>query len=104
MALLGQVTVSGVVVDDAYVRVEPIALNKGRVAFRREVFATSEDPARPGVRVPNTDAGPLRVEECVCDYDLDGPNPWVQAYGHLKTQPEFAEASDYNPELTEVAA
>jgi len=29
-----------------------------------------------------------------CLYDLDGPNPIKQAYLHLKTLPEFADAID----------
>lgn len=29
-----------------------------------------------------------------CNYDMDGANPFVQAYLHVKTLPEFADAID----------
>ena len=36
----------------------------------------------------------LSVEQYVCEYDLDGENPFRQGYAHLKTLAEFAGAID----------
>lgn len=30
----------------------------------------------------------------VCQYDMNGSNPLTQAYAHLKTLPEFSDATD----------
>jgi hypothetical protein len=36
----------------------------------------------------------LRQDTYVCDLNIDGDNPIRQAYLHLKTLPEFANAVD----------
>jgi hypothetical protein len=37
---------------------------------------------------------PFAENSYICDYDLNGENPIKQAYLHLKTLPEFADAVD----------
>lgn len=37
---------------------------------------------------------PFEVESFSCNYDLNGNNPIAQAYAHLKTLPEFENATD----------
>lgn len=82
MALRADVAVRGVPIEQAYIRVEPLILTKTVMSFR-VITLTGEDQDVP-----------FAVEDCTCDYDLDGPNPWVQAYTYLKTLPEFAKAVD----------
>ena len=66
----------------AYHRVEGVTLNsKVSINFRLRSYKKPECEAF-------ADAG------FGCDYDMDGANPIAQAYEHLKTLPEFADAVD----------
>lgn len=72
----------GVSVTDAYHRVEGLELlSKSQARFQLRAYAN-----------------PLMVAICdtgfVVPYDLNGLNPIAQAYLHLKTLPEFANAVD----------
>lgn len=76
-------TVFGIEVDDAYHRVEQVALvNKSTISFSVNVYKNSE------------------IKVCItskfysCEYTLAGANPMAQAYTHLKTLPEFSSAVD----------
>lgn len=68
-------------VQNAYIRVEGVRVEKNKMQFQ---IRTSAD----GVKPHFSDVG----RECV--YILDGENPIKQAYEHLKTLPEFAGATD----------
>lgn len=72
----------GFTATDAYVRVEAVALvTKSQMSFRTRAYIAPGMPA-------------FADGEHVCAYDLDGPNPIAQAYLHLKSLPEFADATD----------
>lgn len=72
----------GIAVTDAYHRVEGLELvSKSQVRFQLRAYA---DPLMAAI-------GDTAY---TCDYDLDGPNPIAQAYLHLKTLTEFANAVD----------
>jgi hypothetical protein len=77
-------TVSGIEVDDAYHRVERVTLvNKTSITFAVNAYKDSEIEAY------------ITSKFYSCDYDISGNNPIAQAYMHLKTLPEFAEAKDF---------
>ncbi len=86
MALLATVQArGGVAVQSAYVRVtNPHLIGKRRLSFLVKHFKDSA--------ASDDFDGPVRAAECA--FDLNGPNPFVQAYNHLKTLPEFAGAVD----------
>lgn len=76
-------TVYGIDVVDAYHRVEGIELqDKTKIAYR--------------VRSYKNASGLPFFEERVLtsSYDIAGQNPIAQAYSHVKTLPEFADAVD----------
>ena len=76
------VTAHGLEIAEAYHRVECVALDgKNRLRFHLRRY---KDPQLP-----------FFAEEVVlCEYDINGANPIAQAYAHLKTLPEFADAQD----------
>jgi hypothetical protein len=75
-------TIFGVNVTDAYHRVEGLQfINKTKMQF--QVRASLD-----GVKPHFLDI----VYECA--YDIQGDNPFKQAYNHLKTLPEFENATD----------
>lgn len=83
MAIKKQITtVHGIILNDAYHRVTALRMvGKVKIAFSLCVYA---DPEK------------VSVEEHYfeCDYDINGDNPIAQAYAHLKTLPEYADAVD----------
>lgn len=83
MALKKSVTTAhGFEAVDAYHRIEGVRLvGKDRIRF--QVRATKE----PGL--PH-----FSDDEFDCSFDMNGANPIAQAYVHLKTLPEFADAVD----------
>jgi hypothetical protein len=69
-------------VQDAYHRVENVQLlGKDKLFFHARSYASTGNPS-------------FATAGFECYYDLDGPNPIKQAYLHLKTLPEFADAID----------
>lgn len=77
-------TVNGIVVDNAYHRVEDIAIgNKTTLNFSLASYV-NQDKQYPAFQ---------RQMFCV-EYDMNGKNPFVQAYTYVKTLPEFAGAKD----------
>jgi|LakMenEpi03Aug12_release.lakeMendotaPanAssembly.Ray.scaffolds.fasta_scaffold374178_3 hypothetical protein len=68
---------------DAYHRVENLSLiNKTRMFFQVKSYKDNEGlPSFSDVAYESV-------------YNLQGPNPIAQAYAHLKTLPEFLEATD----------
>lgn len=74
----------GITVKDAYHRVENVAIQeKTRIRFEVRSYQNKE----PGFPWFNE----LILS---CPYDLNGANPIAQAYAHIKTLPEFENATD----------
>lgn len=72
----------GIEISNAYIRVEAVRLiGKNKIEFSVCVYF---DPLK----------SVLESTQVVCGYDLFGENPIAQAYSHLKTLPEFADAVD----------
>jgi hypothetical protein len=72
----------GIDAVDAYHRVERVMLvAKNRLTFRVRVYA-------------NTNCPPVMDHGFQCEYDMAGDNPIRQAYLHLKTLPDLADAVD----------
>lgn len=84
MALKNTVTLpTGIVVPDAYHRVEDITITgKTRLRFLVKSYVAASEKVE------------FTHELYFGAYDIGGPNPLAQAYGHLKTLPEFAGAVD----------
>jgi hypothetical protein len=68
-------------VTNAYCRVSVASVSKTAISFLLARSATAE-------------SDPLVVTEYSAPYELMGENPIRQAYLHLKTLPEFANAVD----------
>lgn len=73
----------GGAVGTAYARVTrpTISIDIKRVGF--DVFVSTERGAEPHT-----------YEHHTAPYDLDGANPFIQAYMYLKTLPEYSTATD----------
>lgn len=77
------ITASGLTASDAYIRVEgPKLVAKAAVEFDAVCYVSAEHGV-PFAKTRHT--GP---------YDMSGINPFAQAYEHLKTMPQFADAVD----------
>jgi hypothetical protein len=77
------ITAQGFTADNDYFRIEQIKIvDKDKIAFN--------------VRGYKDNSGLPAFEDCSlsCNYDIAGKNPIAQAYGYLKTLPEFAGATD----------
>lgn len=73
---------TGITVENAYNRVANVSIiGKDRVRFSLTA---------------HVDAGKIAFtsQEFDAPYDMNGANPIAQAYGHLKTLPEFVDAQD----------
>lgn len=83
MALQKTVTTNnGFDATDAYHRVEGVEfINKTTMRFRIRSYKTTEFAS-------------FADEGGECAYDMNGDNPFVQAYAHLKTLDTFTGASD----------
>jgi hypothetical protein len=76
------ITVHGFEAVDAYHRVEGVRLiSKEIIAFQVRLYKTA-------------DFAHFDDKQYECNFSLQGKNPLAQAYEHLKTLPEFADASD----------
>lgn len=78
---INTVTNTGITVDGAYCRVEEVKCFKTSIEF--------------AVR-KRVDKEKLSFDEqfFICEYNVDGDNPFVQAYEYLKTLEEFKGAED----------
>jgi hypothetical protein len=74
-------TAFGIELPKAYCRVENVRLSKTSMTFSVRIY---NDPTLVWVMEEQKEAA----------YDLQGNNPISQAYRHLKTLPEFADAAD----------
>jgi hypothetical protein len=83
MALKNKIeTAFGVTINDAYCKVDSIQIrNKNNISFNLFSYA-------------NISNSPISTKPYTCDYNINGENPIKQAYLHLKTLPEFSDATD----------
>jgi hypothetical protein len=82
MALKCNITTqSGVTISEAYCRAVDFSVGKNQMSFNVQVFA-------------DKDKTPVESDRFTTSYDLNGQNPYVQAYNHLKTLPKFLGAQD----------
>lgn len=81
MALQSTFDANGVTVTDGYIKVQDLFCTKNRVDVGVAFKA-------------NQDVPPIKIASYSFVPNLDGPNFIKQAYGHLKTLPEFAGAAD----------
>ncbi len=81
MALQKTVTFKGITLSDAYIKIQSFSGSKELLKF--DVATHS----RAGEQ-------PITVSSFEMPYSIDFTNPIKQAYGHLKTLPEFAGALD----------
>lgn len=76
-------TVSGLDAVDAYHRVDAIRFDaKQMISFNLNSYKAADEAAA------------FQITGYQCQYDLDGANPYTQAYNHLKTLEQFADATD----------
>lgn len=75
-------TVQALVATDAYHRVENVQLeSKTSMSFCLRSYASKDKP--------------FFAEELIkCSYDMNGENPFKQAYVHVKTLEAFKDAKD----------
>jgi hypothetical protein len=71
----------GFEIQNAYIRVESVRIEKNKIQFQ---VRKSVDGIKPHFSDTSYE----------CAYALDGDNPIKQAYTHLKTLPEFSGAID----------
>lgn len=72
---------TGIEVKSAYCRIVTIEMQKDRLEFTVKKF---KDTAKPS----------FETSKYLCAYDIDGKNPFIQAYEYLKTLDEFTGAID----------
>jgi hypothetical protein len=76
-------TIFGIEVKDAYLRVESQKLiNKSAVEFEVVCYADNQQTVS------------FSKSHFISPYDLNGDNPFKQAYEHIKTLPQFSDAVD----------
>lgn len=83
MALKVSLNIGGIVVSDAYVKVESFTGDKNHLRFVTVVKICKDSEPLP---LPNEAYG--------FEYELNAGNPLEQAYVYLKTLPEFTGAVD----------
>lgn len=76
------ITPHGFTATDAYHRVEEV-----RIEGKTKLVFSVRSYKEPGFAAFGDKA-------CGCEYALDGANPIEQAYTHVKTLPDFADAVD----------
>jgi len=81
MALLKNIDFKGLIVNKVYVKVWQIKGNKNEL-YCDVLYAVDNSSEM------------LMSKTFLFDYNIDGENPIKQAYAHLKTLPEFADAID----------
>jgi hypothetical protein len=74
-------TQSGVTINDAYCRAVDFSVNKEQVTFTLQYCVDDKKV-------------PFETNRLTALYQLQGANPYTQAYMYLKTLPEFANAKD----------
>lgn len=72
---------NGIKVDGAYLRVENISLNKTDISFNIRKYVDKNKSF-------------FSEDYLTCLYNIEGENPFIQAYEYLKTLEEFKDAED----------
>ena len=72
---------SGIVVPNAYIRVESVLVMKGSMQIKLAYRVDADKPA-------------FLLDDRVADYDLNGANPATQAYIAIKASADFSDAID----------
>ena len=72
---------NGIKVEGAYLRVEFPSITKDTLTFSLRKYVKIDKPF-------------FNEEIISCEYDLDGDNPFKQAYEYLKTLEEFKDSVD----------
>lgn len=72
---------NGITIQDAYVRVENVSLDKTQMTWKIGYYVTPDKPA-------------FQSDQRSSDYSIEGNNPIAQAYIAMKAMPEFADAID----------
>jgi len=72
---------NGLVVQDAYIRVESVTMDKTQMSWKIAYYVAADKPA-------------FQSDMRSGDYNLQGNNPIAQAYMAMKAMPEFADAVD----------
>lgn len=72
---------NGIKVDGAYLRVENITLDKTSISFNVRKYVDKTKSF-------------FSEEYLTCSYDIEGENPFIQAYEYLKTLEEFKDSED----------
>jgi len=96
MALKKTVTTpQGFTATDAYHRVEDITIStRMRIATGGDQFRELRMVSFTVRSYKESGAAAFNETRTGAEYDMDGANPIAQAYAHLKTLPEFADAVD----------
>lgn len=107
MALTQDTNYRGLIIPGAYIRVSYLSISDDRksMSFKTFVYAGESEPVGSALQevVPNGgQAQAIARTAAVMDsaahmnvpYDIEGPNPFAQAYEYLKTLPAFAGAQD----------
>ena len=82
MALKLDINFNGLVVPDAYVKVNSFEGDKMNLAFNVSTSVTAGYcPFMP-------------IKSYCCSHDINAGNPLEQAYDYLKTLPDFSDATD----------
>lgn len=77
------ITSTNIEISDAYLRVDHLLIQeKTHLSYRVRVYQ-GFDAKFPVEEIPLS-----------CAYDIDAKNPIAQAYKHVKSLPEFADAVD----------
>jgi len=75
-------TTYGIEIPNAYFKIQNIIIkNKSNLEFNLNSYKDKSFQY-------------ITITEYSCDYDINGENPIKQAYLHLKSLPEFADAVD----------
>lgn len=82
MAIQINTELKGIQVQGAYCKVKNVKLTKNSISFTLSKYANSNEV--------------LSFDDIqyTCSYDLEGENPYKQAYEYLKTLTEYSEAID----------
>ena len=72
---------TGILVNGAYCRVENISLVKENMSFNLRKYVDNTLPF-------------FNEDYYTCNYDINGNNPFTQAYEYLKTLEDFKDAAD----------
>ncbi len=80
MAIRKDFEYKGLVVVGAYIRVNNLCGNKSSLGITVGIYTSTDNL--------------ITTSDYQFDYNVDGANPFVQAYEYIKTLPEYTDAID----------